>query len=68
MIGRSSKHSRHLTTTTWVQLVRDFAAASWVRFVLDYDVDIRICQLLSEAGHKCWRAPEGLIEDDDVSV
>ena len=39
-----------------------------MRFVLDYDVDIRICQLLSEAGHKCWRAPEGLIEDDDVSV
>jgi hypothetical protein len=39
-----------------------------VRFVLDYDVDVGVCELLRNAGHECWRAPEGLIEDDDISV
>lgn len=36
--------------------------------MLDYDVDVRVCELLRNAGHECWRAPDGLIEDDDVSV
>lgn len=39
-----------------------------MRFVLDYDVDVRVCELLMAAGHECWRAPEGLVEDDDISV
>lgn len=39
-----------------------------MRFVLDYDVDVRVCQLFTASGHECWRAPDGLIEDDDISV
>lgn len=39
-----------------------------MRFVLDYDVDVKVCGVLTRAGHECWRAPEGLLEDDDISV
>lgn len=39
-----------------------------MRFVLDHDVDIGVCEFLRNAGHECWRAPDGLTTDDDVSV
>lgn len=42
-----------------------------MRFVLDHDVDVAVCAVLTAAGHDCWRAPEGLApdgRDDDISV
>lgn len=42
-----------------------------MRFVIDHDVDVAVCQVLTDAGHDCWRAPDGLAldgVDDEISV
>lgn len=40
-----------------------------LRFVLDNNVDVRVCRALAKlGGHDCWPAPQQLEQDDDVSI
>lgn len=42
-----------------------------MRFVLDNDVDVRVCRVLRQAGHDCWtigNAHLAVANDDDVGV
>lgn len=42
-----------------------------MRFVLDHDVDVAVCGVLTSGWHQCWRAPADLASlgrDDEISV
>lgn len=42
-----------------------------MRFVLDHDVDVTLCELIRSKGHDCWRAPDYLARDgrdDEISI